>query len=128
MPIPNMPGDDLIVDHRRGVVLGVLSLAGRVRQNGGSQHVVRVGVGTAYTFVDHVGDRQGRIPLHVHAHLEKHGHDAGILADRAMPFGAHTGVDQDLRHGIFCRRVFLFLIGFVHRLHEIDRVVVGDEL
>jgi hypothetical protein len=42
----------------------------------------------------------------------KHGDDAGVLADRAVAFGAHARVDQDLGDGVLGRRRFLALVGF----------------
>ena len=57
-------------------------------------------IGAANTLVDHVLDAHGGVPLHVHADLEEDGHDAGVLADGAMTFGAHARVDQQLRDGV----------------------------
>src|SRR5690606_31349605 len=50
------------------------------------------------------------------------------MADGAMAFGTHAGVDQDLRHGGFGCRGFLTLVGFMNRLDEVQRVVVGNVL
>jgi hypothetical protein len=58
----------LDVDHARGVVLGVDALAGRIGQHRGAQLVVRVHVGAAHAFVDHVFHAHGGVvPAHVHA-------------------------------------------------------------
>ena len=45
-----------------------------------------------------------------------------------MPFGAHTAVDQNLRHRIFGGGVLLFLQGFVERVDKVFGMVVADEL
>ena len=121
--------DDGVVDHGRGVVLGVLAGTGRVGQDRGAQHVLGQVVGAAYAFVDHVVDAHGgAVPAHVHADLDEYGDDAGVLADRAVAGGTHARVDQDLRHGVAGSRRFFLQVGFVHRLDEVDGVVVGDEL
>src|SRR5690606_17951291 len=98
-------------------------------QDRGAQDVLRQVVGTAYALVDHVVDAQGgAVPAHVHANLDKHGDDAGVLADRPVAGGTHARVDEDLRHGILGRRRLFTQVGFVHGLDEVDGVVVGDEL
>jgi hypothetical protein len=51
------------------------------------------------------------LPAHVHADLQEHVDDAGVLADRAVAFGAHARVGQDLRDGVLGRRAFLALVG-----------------
>ena len=85
-------------------------------------------IGAAHAFVDHVFDAHGRVPLHVHADLEEDGHDAGVLADGAMAFGAHARVDEDLRDGIARGGRLLFFVGARQALDEIDRMVVGNVL
>jgi hypothetical protein len=45
-----------------------------------------------------------------------------------MPPSHCTSVDQDLRHGVFRGGVGFLLVGNVHGLDEVDRVVVGNEL
>src|SRR5690606_21843933 len=103
---------DLDVAHGRSVVAGVHALAGPVGQDRGAQLVVRVVVGATHALVDHVLHAHGRvIPTHVHADLEEHGDDAGVLADRAVALGAHARVDQDLRHRVLGRGRFLALVG-----------------
>src|SRR5690606_8153723 len=96
-------GNDLIMDHRRSVVLGVFPRTGRIGQNRGTQYVVRVVIGATHPFVDHVVQTHGGVPAHIHTHLHEHRHDPGILTDRTMPLGAHPGVDEDLRHGVLGR-------------------------
>ena len=66
--------------------------------------------------------------MHVHADLEEHQRDAGILADRAVALGAHPRVDQNLRDGVLGGRAFLALVGLRQRLDVIDRMVVADVL
>ncbi len=104
-------GHDRHVHHGRRIVLGVLARAGRIGQDAGAQLVVLVQIGAAHAFVHHVLDAHGRVPLHVHADLQEDGHDAGVLADGAMAFGAHARVDQDLRDGVARRRRLLLLVG-----------------
>jgi len=116
------------MDDCRGVVLAVLPCAGRVEQHRGAQLVVGVGVRAAHPFVDHLLDAHRRVPLHVHADLEEDDRDAGVLADRAMAFGAHARVRQDLRDGVLRRRVLLVLPGLAERLDEVEGVVITDEL
>src|SRR5690606_6568471 len=119
----------LVVDHRRGVVLGVLARTGRVGQHRGAQHVVRVGVGAAHALVDHVVQAHGgAVPADVHADLGDHGDDAGVLADRAVAGGAHARVDEDLGQGVAGGRRLFAQVGLVHGLDEIGGVVVGDVL
>src|SRR5262249_44994350 len=95
--IDGITRDDLVVDDRGGVVLGVLAGAFRRIHDRGAQHVIRVQVGSAHTLVDHVGDTHGRRarlarPANVHADFHEHRHDAGVLADRPPAFGTHAAV------------------------------------
>src|SRR5690606_34117440 len=46
----------------------------------------------------------------------------------AMTCSAHARVDQDLRHGIARGRRLFTQVGFVHRLNEVDGMVVRNEL
>ena len=122
-------GHYLIVDHRRGVVLGIGPLAGRVGQNGSTQHVLGQVIGASDTFIDHVIQAHGRtIPTDIHPHSGKHGDNTGILTDRPVTGSTHTGVNQNLRHGIAGRLGLLPLIGLMHRLNEINRVIIGNVL
>jgi hypothetical protein len=52
----------------------------------------------------------------------------GVLADRAMAFGGHAGVGQDLGDGVLGSGAFLAIIGFAERLDVVQRVVVTDVL
>src|SRR5690606_29426887 len=82
----------------------------------------------ANAFIDHVSEAHLRIPLYIHTHSYKHRNDPGVLADRTVAHGAHAGVDQNLRHGIFGRLVLLALPGLVDSLNEINGMVIRDEL
>jgi len=87
-------GNQLVMDHRRGVVAGVLARASRISQHGCAQFVIGVVVSAAHAFVDHVGDRHGAIPAHVHTDANKNRDNASILTDRSMAFGAHAAIGQ----------------------------------
>jgi len=126
--IDRVAGHQTHVDHGRCVVLGVDPLAGRVGQNRGPQFVVGMKVGAPHAFVDHVLDAQRGIPTHIHADLEKHRDDAGVLADRAMTLGAHPRIDQDLGDGVLGRRRLFALIGRGQAADIVDRVVITDVL
>ena len=59
------------------------------------------GVGAADAFVDHLLDAHRRIrPGDLHADLDEDHADASILADRAVAFGGHARVGQDLGDGV----------------------------
>src|SRR5690606_18093966 len=103
----------LHVDDGRGVVFGVVTLAVRIGQHRRTQHVIRVGVSAAYAFVTHIFHAHVAFELHVHTDGEEHGDDTGILTDRTVAHGAHTGVDQNLCHGVFGSLGFFTLVGFV---------------
>ncbi len=87
-----------------------------------------MGVGAAYTFVDHIVQRHVALELHIHTDVHEHGDDTGVLTDRAMALGTHAGVDQNLGHGILGRLGLFLLVGLVHGLNEILRVIIGNEL
>jgi hypothetical protein len=83
---------------------------------------------TAYTVVDDLLQRALGVEAHVHPHLHEHGDDAGVLADRSMTFRAHPRIDEDLRDCILrCWRFFV-QVRLMHRLDEVERVVIRDEL
>ena len=71
--------------------------------------------------VDHLIQRQRDVicPAQLHADFAEHGHDAGVLADRAMTLGTHPGIDQNLLDGVFGRGALLPLVGGCHGLDEI---------
>jgi hypothetical protein len=103
---------DLGEDHRRRVVLGVLAVELRVGHDRGAQRVVGVVVAAAHAFVDGVFQAAGEaVEAHVHAHLQEHVDDAGVLADRALAGRAHLAVGQDLRDRVLGRRALLALVG-----------------
>ena len=87
----------LHVDHRRRVVPGVLAAEVGFVEHRGAQLVVRVHVGAAHAFVDRVFERFRKIEPHVHADLQEHVDDAGVLADRPVALGAHARIGEDLR-------------------------------
>ena len=119
---------DLDVHHRRRVVARVLARKSGVGHNRGAQHVVGLQVGAPHPFVHHVLHGHRGVPTHVHAHLEKHHHDAGVLADRAMPFGAHARVGEDLRDRIFGGRALFLLVGVAQRVDVVQRMEIRDVL
>ena len=116
------------MDNRRRVVARVLAGTGGITKDGCAKYVIGVRVGATDALVHHIGNRKLGVPAHVHSHLKEHGDDARVLTDRAMPLGTHAGIDQDLRHRILRSRVLFHFPGFVHGLHEIYRVVVGNKL
>ena len=85
-------------------------------------------VGAAYALVDHVGEADLRFEPYIHADLEKDIHDAGVLAERAMAFGAHARIGEDLRNRILGGQGLLALIGATEGLDVVLRVVVADVL
>ncbi|MCY1172188.1 hypothetical protein D9M73_123190 [compost metagenome] len=121
--------NDGVVDDCRGVVLGVLASARRVGEDRSAQDVFRQVVGTTHAFVDHVVQAHGgAIPAHVQADTDKHGDDAGVLADRAVAGGAHARVDQDLGDGVARSGRLFTQVGLMHGLDEVNGVVVRNEL
>ncbi len=120
---------DLHIDDGRRVVLGVLAGELRVGHHRGTQGVVGVVVATAHAFVDGVFEAHREVfPLDIHAHLQEHVDDAGVLADGTLAGRAHLGVGQDLGHRILGRRALLALVGPCQVLDEIRCVVVADVL
>ena len=116
------------VDDAGRVVARVAAGTVGIGQHGSAQGIVRVHVGAPDALVDHVGEAHIALPLHVHAYAQKHRDDTRVLADGALAFGAHARVDQYLRHGVFRRGIGFPLVGIVDGLHEVDRMVVGNEL
>ena len=120
---------DLGEDHGGCVVFGVFAVEVGVRHDGGTQRVVRLVVATAHTFVDGVFQAAGEtVELHVHAHFQEHVDDAGVLANRAVPDGAHLAVGQDLCNGVLGGRALLAGIGAGQVRNEVGGVVVADVL
>jgi hypothetical protein len=86
-------------------------------------------VAAAHTLVDHVGDAHGRaVPPHVHADLHEHRHDARVLADGPVAFGAHAAVGENLRDRVLRRGALFEFIGAAERLDVVERMVVADVL
>jgi hypothetical protein len=86
-------------------------------------------VALAHTFIDGIVQTASEaFPAHVHADLEEHIHDAGVLADRAVAGGAHFAVGQDLRNRILGGGALLALIGSGQMRDVVGRVVVADVL
>ena len=113
----------------RGVVFGIGALASWISQNRGTQDVFRQIVSLTHALVDHVIQAHGgAFPADIHANLDEHRYDASILADRPMPRGTHTRIDQNLRNGIFSGLRLFTLIGFMHCLNEVDGVIIGNVL
>src|SRR5690606_27154303 len=122
-------GDDGVVDDGRSVVFGVLPGTCRVGKDRSTQDVFRQVVSATHAFVDHVVQAHGgAIPAHVHADANEYGDDAGVPADRTVAGGTHAGVDQDLRHGVARSGRLFSPVGPMHRLDEVDGVIVGNEL
>ena len=127
--LDRVAGHEVEVDDRRRVVARVLARAGRVGDDRRAQRVVRIEIGAAHAFVDHVGRRHRRaFPAHVHADLHERDDDAGVLADRPMAFGAHARIGEDLRDRVLRRRRLLGRVGVAERLDVVERMVVGDVL
>ena len=126
--LDRITGHDLVVHDGRRVVTRVLARERRVGHDRRAQHVVGLQVGASHAFVHHLLDRHRGVPTHVHADLEKHHHDPGILADRAMPFGAHARVGEDLRDRVFGGRALLLLVGVAQRMDVVQRMKVRDVL
>ncbi len=68
------------------------------------------------------------VPAGLHADLDEGGDDAGVLADGAVAFGAHAGVDEDLGHGVFGGGGLFELVGAGEVGDVVVGVVVGDVL
>ena len=116
------------------ITAGVLSLVFlrvelRVGHDRGAQRVVGVVVAAAHAFVDGVVQAAGEaFPAHVHADLQEHVDDAGVLADRPVAGRAHLAVGQDLRDRVLGRRALLALVGARQVGDVVGRVVVADVL
>src|SRR6185437_10297301 len=73
-------------------------------------------------------EREPGLPPHVHPHADEGDRDAGVLADRPMPFRGHARVDEDLRHRVLRRRRRLALVRLPEVADVVLRMVVADEL
>ena len=120
--------DDFGVDDRRGIVAGIFALAGRVREQGCTECVVRVCIGASHAFIDHVGEAQICVPLNVHTHLDEHGDNAGVLTDRAFAHRTHARIHQNLCHRVSGSCRLLAFPGCIDRVNVVFGVVTGHEL
>jgi hypothetical protein len=116
------------MDDGRRVVFRILSAECRIGDDRCAEDVVRLQIGPSDTFVDHVGDGHGRVPAHVHANLEEDDHDTGVLAERAMSFGAHARVRENLRDRVLCGGRLLFLVRGTERGDVVERMEIRDVL
>ena len=115
--------------YRRRVVFGVFTCTGRVCNNRCPQWVIRIGIRTACAFINHLLNSQiGFIPGDTHTNFNETRNNTGILTQRTFTFGRHTGVDKNLRHGIFRGLALLFKVGLFYGFDIIQRVIVGNKL
>jgi hypothetical protein len=122
-------GHQAHVDHGRRVVLGVLPGKDRVVEHRGAQQVVRVQIALAHTLVDRVLEAAGQaLEAAVHADLQEHVDDAGVLAHRPPAFGAHARIGQDLRDRVLRRRALFALVGARQVADVVGGVVAADVL
>ena len=85
-------------------------------------------ISATHPFVNHVRQTHFRLPAHIHAHLDENRHNSRILTNWALTLCTHTRVDQNLRHRVFCRLRLFSLIGLVHCLDKVSRMVVRNKL
>src|SRR6185312_12183602 len=127
--VERVAGHDLGEDHGGRVVLGVFALELRVAHHARAQGVVGVLVPAAHALIDGIVEAAGEaLQPHVHADLEEHVDDAGVLANRAVAFGAHARVGQDLRDRVFGCGALLALIGARQVGDVVAGVVIADVL
>src|SRR6185312_10940314 len=79
----------LQVHHGGSVVSGIAPRTGWVGEDGGAEFVIRIQISAAHTLIDHLLYSHLSVPAHIHADLQENRYDAGVLAYRAMAFGAH---------------------------------------
>ena len=116
-------------DHGRGIVLCVFARKFGIRNHRCAQHIVCVVIAPANAFIDGVFQAASEvIKPDVHANLQEHIDDAGVLAHGAMAHGAHFAVGQNLCDGIFGCWTLLAVVGASQMRDEIGRVVVTDVL
>ena len=118
----------LDVEHARRVVLGVDPAERGIAQDRGAQPVLGVEIGAAHALVDDLLQRLLALQHALLAPFDEDGDDAGILADRPVPLGAHPAVGQDLGDRVLGRRPLLRLIGVAERADIIHRVIIADIL
>ena len=129
-----LPGTRETSTTQGGVVDGVLAGEGRVGEDAAAEFVVGVEPGAAHALVAELlqGLRWGVAGVvgeaDVETELEEDGHDAGVLADGAVAFGAHAGVDEDLLDGVFGGGGLFELVGAGEVGDVVDRVIEADVL
>ncbi len=111
-----------------GVVARILAGKQRVVQDRRPQRVVGIQITLTHAFIANVLQAAPGVDTRAHANFQKHIHNPRVLTNRAMPFSAHAGIRQNLRDGIFCRRILLALICPCKVLNVIGRVVKTNEL
>src|SRR5690606_37244918 len=121
-------GNELDINNTGSVVAGVLACEERVSKNRGAQRIVRVEITTAYALVTQFLYAPAGDKAHVHPDLEEDVHNAGVLTDGTLAFGAHARVGQNLCNGVLGSRVLLTLIRARQVLNVVSRMVVADEL
>ncbi len=127
--VDGISGHHLNVDDGRGVVAGILAGELGWIDNRRAQQVVRMVVTTTHAFIDRIFKRSlEAIQSHVHADLQKHIDDAGVLANRPPSFGAHARVGQDLRDRILGGGAFFALVRTRKMADVVGRMVVADVL
>ncbi len=110
------------------VVARVAAGEGGIGKDRGAQLVVGMVVGAAHALIDDLLQRLRAVETAVLSPFDEHVDDSGVLAQRAMAFGAHAAVGQDLRDSILRRRTLLGLVGFAERADVIHRMVVRNVL
>jgi hypothetical protein len=110
------------------VILGIAPGEGRVGKDGSAQPVLGVQVRAAHALVDDLLKRTVAGQPAVLAPADEHGDDAGVLADRTMPFRAHAAVGQDLRDRVPRGGGLFGPIRLTQCLDIIGRMIVADEL
>jgi hypothetical protein len=114
--------------HARGVVARVAAGERGIGQDRGTQLVLGIQIGAAHAFIDHVLQRLVRLEPAVLPPLDEHVDDAGVLADRAVPFGAHPAVGEDLRDRVLGGGALFGLVSHAQRANVVHRVEVADVL
>src|SRR5690554_1674679 len=128
MYINRITGNDVVMNDCGRVIAGIFTCAVRIGQDRSAQHIIGILVSTTHTFVDHVRQAHFCFPLHLHTHSNKHSHNASVLTDRTAAHGAHTRIDQNLRHRIFGGGILLTLISLVNSLDKINGVIIRNKL
>ena len=128
MHIDRIARDHLDRQHSGRVVPCVLASPERIGDDGRAQGVAVQQIGAPHGIIDDL--LQGAMPVQMclNSNRDMHICDPGILTERPVPGRRHARVHQDLGNGTLGRRTLLRLPCLRHRLHEVARVIVGDEL